>query len=244
MGKRKNPIFEGAPMWIVTFADLATLLLTFFVLLLSFASTDIQKFREMLGSVQGAFGVSVEREGEFQDTLTGEGAEDEEERKKKEEKKKKQKLVRQLEKVSETINKTANELEMKDDVETFAKGHGMVIRVKGESLFKSGLTKINPKSTPFLDTLAGILKKTNFTLKVEGHTDNVPIKVSKSAVYKSNWELSGVRAAVVVRYLILKKVRPDQLAAVGYGDMSPIDSNDTAEGRAKNRRVEFLINKP
>ncbi|VAX16969.1 Flagellar motor rotation protein MotB [hydrothermal vent metagenome] len=240
MGKRKNPIFEGAPMWIVTFADLATLLLTFFVLLLSFANTDIIKFREMLGSVQGAFGVKIERQGEFQDTLTGEGTVDKEKQKEKKEKA----LVRQFDKVSQTVSKAAVESKMKDDVEILSTRRGMVIRVKGEALFKSGATKINPKSTPILNSLADILKKTNFTVKVEGHTDNVPVKAGSASLYKSNWEISGVRASVIVRYLISKKVNPENLSAVGYGGMSPVKSNDTAEGRAKNRRVEFLVNKP
>jgi len=229
-------------MWIVTFADLATLLLTFFVLLLSFANTDIIKFREMLGSVQGAFGVKIERQGEFQATLTGEGAVDKEEEKKEKEKKEK-KLIRQLDQVSQAVTEAADKSEMKDDVEIFSTSRGIVIRVKGEALFKSGATKINPKSTPILNSLADILKKTNFTVKVEGHTDNVPVKAGRNSVYKSNWEISGARAAVVVRYLILLKVKPENLSAVGYGAMSPVKSNDTAQGRAKNRRVEFLINK-
>lgn len=241
MIKRKNPIFVGAPLWIVTFADLSTLMLTFFVLLLSFANTDLIKFKEMLGSVQGAFGVKVKRQGEFQDTLSGEGTvESEKEKTRLDEK---VKIRRQLEKVNTIIKEAVGESEMAGDMETISQGTATLIRVKGEALFPSGLTKINPKAVPFLNTLAEVLKKTKFNIKIEGHTDNVPVKVGEDSVYKSNWEISGARAAVVVRYLISKKVNPEQLAAVGYGHISPIATNDTPEGRAKNRRVEFLIHK-
>jgi len=86
MPPRKIRLYVGAPSWIITFADLSTLLLTFFVLLISFSNQDIIKFREMLGSVKGAFGVEVKREGEYQAALTGEGTKDV---KKQEEEKKK-----------------------------------------------------------------------------------------------------------------------------------------------------------
>lgn len=228
--------FEGAPVWVITFADLATLMLTFFVLMLSFANQDIIKFREMLGSVQGAFGVTVAREGEFQAVLTGEGAEE------KEKEDESQKLKRQIMEVSSSVKKVADESKMSDNVEVHATADGVRVRVKGEALFKSGSTKIDRGAVKLLNGLANVLKQTNFQVIVEGHSDNVPVR-GAGALYKSNWELSGVRAAVVARYMMSKGVNASRIAAVGYADIRPLESNDTPEGRARNRRVEFLIKK-
>jgi len=239
MAGRKIRKYVGAPGWIITFADLSTLMLTFFVLLISFSNQDIIKFREMLGSVQGAFGVEVRREGDYQAVLTGHGAKDvkSEEEKKKEEQ---NKLKRQLVKVSGMIKSAAGKTKMNDDTEVLTTGDGVLVRVKGGALFQSGSVRINPRATPLLDDLAKVLKQTKMRVVVEGHTDNVPIK---SALFSSNWELSGARAAVVARYLISKKVDPQLVSAVGYADMRPIASNETADGRARNRRVEFLVRK-
>lgn len=240
MAGRKIRVTIGAPGWIITFADLSTLLLTFFVLLISFSNQDIIKFREMLGSVQGAFGVKVRREGEYQAALTGSGAEDVE-KKAAEDKEKEEKLKRQLVKISESIKQAAGQGKMGDNTEVTSTGAGVLIRVDGEALFAPGSAKINSKATPFLDEIARILRKSGLSMRVEGHTDDVPMR---SALYSSNWELSGARAAAVTRYLIARGAPPEHLSAVGYGDMRPIASNDTPEGRAKNRRAEFLIQKP
>ncbi len=229
-------IFKGAPMWVVTFADLATLLLTFFVLLLSFSNQDIIKFREMLGSVQGAFGVKVKREGEFQSVLTGNAEED----KKKAEEEKKEKIVRQLKEVGESMKRAVDKSGLQKSSDVVATPEGIRVRVKGESLFASGSYKIKPEARKLLNNLARIIRNSKFQLVVEGHSDNVPVS---GGLYKSNWELSGARAAVVTRYLISRKAPKNRLKAAGYADVRPIAPNDTAEGRAKNRRVEFLVRK-
>lgn len=239
MPPRKIRKFEGAPGWIITFADLSTLLLTFFVLLISFSNQDIIKFREMLGSVKDAFGVEIRRKGEYQAALTGHGSEEIKDEKKKEEEEAK-KLKRQLVKVSGAVKKAAEKTEINDDAEVMNTAEGVLVRVKGESLFAPGSVKISPKAVPMLDEMARILRNSDMSVIVEGHTDNVPIN---SALYSSNWELSGARAAVVARYLISKKAPAEKITAIGYGGMRPVASNDTRDGRAKNRRVEFLIRK-
>jgi len=129
---------------------------------------------------------------------------------------------------------------MSKDAKMTMTPEGLLVRVKGESLFAPGSAKINPKSTKLLDGLASILRQSGLSIKIEGHTDNVPMS---SAMYASNWELSGARAAVLARYLIMKKVDPKRISAVGYADMRPIADNSTPEGRAKNRRAEFLVKK-
>jgi chemotaxis protein MotB len=177
-------------------------------------------------------------------TLTGEGTE-EVKKKEEEEKKEEAALKRQLVKVGKDVKKEAENARMSDDVSIISTKDGLKVRVKGEALFTPGSTKIDRKAVRFLDAIVGVLKKTGFDARVEGHTDNIPFRPrSLKSVYTSNWELSGARAAVIARYFVLKGVDPFHLSAVGYADMDPLVSNKTKEGRAKNRRVEFLIKKP
>ena len=117
---------------------------------------------------------------------------------------------------------------------------GLVIILSDDILFDSGKADIKPEAYPVLDNVASVIKSKvpDKNIGVSGHTDNVPIKYSN---WKSNWELSTARATNVLHYLEEKGVSPDRLSAIGYGQHRPIDSNKTAEGRAKNRRVEIVI---
>ncbi len=118
---------------------------------------------------------------------------------------------------------------------------GLVITVVGDLLFDSGKSKIRPEAYHLLDKVAEILKDNmaQFDVGIEGHTDNVPIKLSG---WKSNWELSTARALSVLHYLVKDQgIAPERLSAIGYGEYRPVASNDTAEGRKQNRRVEIVI---
>lgn len=117
---------------------------------------------------------------------------------------------------------------------------GLVITFLDEVLFDSGKAKIKAEAFDPLNKVASVItsKASDFDIGIEGHTDNVPIKYSG---WKSNWELSTARATSVLHYLVEKGVFPVRLAAVGYGEFRPVASNDTAEGRGKNRRVEIVI---
>ena len=133
---------------------------------------------------------------------------------------------------------------MPQDTEITMTDDGMRVRVKGEALFKPGSFKINRNAIKLLDGLAGVIEKSKFLVRIEGHTDNIPLEASPQSLYKSNWELSGVRAAVVARYLVSKRIAKAQISVAGYGAISPVASNDTADGQAKNRRVEFILTRP
>lgn len=118
---------------------------------------------------------------------------------------------------------------------------GLVITFVSEVLFDSGKATLKTDSFGTLDKIAGVLQTTVKDLKIgiEGHTDNIPIKVSG---WKSNWELSSARAMSVLHYLVDKKgVAPKRVSATGYGEFQPVASNGTVEGRQKNRRVEIVI---
>jgi len=117
---------------------------------------------------------------------------------------------------------------------------GLVITFIAEVLFDSGKARLKTDSFPILDKVASILKAEvpDNNIGIEGHTDDQPIRFSK---WKSNWELSAHRALSVLHYLEEKGIDPERLAAVGYGQFRPVSTNDTAEGKQLNRRVEVVI---
>ncbi len=118
---------------------------------------------------------------------------------------------------------------------------GLVITFVSEILFDSGKAQIRPEAYEALNKVAKVVKEkvSDRDIGVEGYTDNVPIKRSG---WKSNWELSTARATSVLHYLIEDgKLNPSHLAAIGYGEYRPVTTNDTPEGRQKNRRVEIVI---
>ncbi|MGZ6562532.1 MAG: OmpA family protein [Solirubrobacteraceae bacterium] len=134
----------------------------------------------------------------------------------------------------------AKEHGLSHDVQTVIDRRGLVVRVLTDQLlFASGQATLQPVGFPLLNEVAQLLNvdKTH-PITVEGHTDNVPISSSQ---YPSNWELSTDRATTVVRYLIAKGVNRERLGAVGYADLHPIASNATTAGRARNRRVEIVL---
>ena len=127
-----------------------------------------------------------------------------------------------------------------NDVETIIERNGLLVRIVTDRLlFNSGSADLQPVGLPLLMEIAHLLNiDTNHQILVTGYTDNVPIN---SAMFPSNWELSTARADSVVRFLIDNQVDPDRLEASGYAALHPVASNATAIGRAKNRRVEILI---
>jgi chemotaxis protein MotB len=134
--------------------------------------------------------------------------------------------------LQDEINNKQVKVEMQDK--------GLVITFVSEVLFDSGKAKLRKDSFSKLDKVASVLNTTvaDLNVGIEGHTDNQPIKRSG---WKSNWELSTARALSVLHYLSDKSVAEPRLAAIGYGEYKPVTSNDTKEGRQKNRRVEIVI---
>ena len=118
---------------------------------------------------------------------------------------------------------------------------GLVITVVGDVLFDSGKAKVRTEAYSILDKISNVLKNNvpNLNVGIEGHTDNVPIKVSG---WKSNWELSTARSLAVLHYLVDERnIAPVRVSAIGYGEYRPVSSNNNAEGRRLNRRVEIVI---
>jgi len=213
-----------------TYGDLITQVLIFFVLLFSFSNVDTNKFNAVMLSLQGSLGVmdggmSVV-EGDFiEGGETGEFLISEQERQ-----------------VFEILQEKIEEIVAEDNlkgVQVNLDERGLVIRLVEGVLFDSGKAEIKDEAKVILDKLAPLLKETQKHIRIEGHTDNVPINTRE---FPSNWELSTARAVNVVKYMIEEhNFSPNILSAAGYGEYRPIAPNDSDKNRALNRRVDIVI---
>jgi len=220
---------EGAPAWMATFADMATLLMTFFVLLLSFSNMDVVKFRSMLGSVKDAFGTVTENPGDFEERSSTPVSIQLSE--------KESSMIDMLE-MGDKVKQAIEDHDLEGEAEVSTDENGVTLKITGKLMFDAGSAQIKEESKPFLDSISKIIDENNYPVAIEGHTDNIPM--TSSPLYPSNWELSSARATAVLRYLVEEKGIPaKRLMAVGYADTRPLVPNDTPENRAKNRRVEF-----
>ncbi|MCK5236945.1 MAG: OmpA family protein, partial [Deltaproteobacteria bacterium] len=238
---------EGAP-WMATFADLMSLLLTFFVLLLSFATMDVIKFRDAMGSLRMAFGHEVAAQGLHSQRAASIIQHDFKEMDKMVEPPIEMRyrqmgmekvVVNENEEVLEKISESIDRNKLESLVKAEVTGRGVVLSVEGQLFFKSGSDILKEEAYPLLDDIIGIVEEFPYKMSVEGHTDDTPINTAK---FPSNWELSTGRAISTLRYIMdTGRVSSNRLGASGYADTRPIASNDTPEGRQKNRRVEFIF---
>ncbi len=225
--KRQKKDDEGpsAPGWMVTYGDMMSLLLCFFVLLLSFSTISEEAFNKALMSLQGAFGVL----NRF-DALVNP-------------------VPRRPKRVPESIERVARELqremqiEAKDtDVEIdFDKEGGLRISLPSEILFESGSAELRPQAYDVLDEIGAVLRDVpDSFIQVRGHTDSRPM--TSSTAYRDNHHLSYARADAVTRRLNrFGKVPMDQFEIVACGPTQPVATNTTPEGRRANRRVEIYV---
>ena len=218
-----------------TFADMMTLLLCFFVLLLSFANQDAQKFQDMLGSIQGAFGVQFQRK---QDTYAAFSPTKMERKGMKLDREQRQ-IIALMRQIKHMINPDPD---LKKKSSVAADASGVLIRVQAGAMFNKGSAALKKDAQKLLDVVIAIMKQHNYELVVRGHTDDQKVK---SKAFPSNWELSAARAAAALRYILEKgKLDATKLKAVGYADTQPLVPNNSPKNRALNRRVEFYFHKP
>ncbi|RLC03979.1 MAG: type VI secretion system protein TssL [Deltaproteobacteria bacterium] len=224
---------EGAPLWVVTFGDLMSLLLCFFVLLLSFSEMDRQKYKELSGSMQNAFG--VQRKKQVFDIPKG------------------QKIIaKNFDQEAITLSKETDILEqvrqaiqdsfggLGNSIEYDADEYKVRIRLMGESTFHSGRADIRETMMPLLATIAEVFRKNKENIIIAGHTDNVPLK--EGGQFKTNLQLSMARAASVADFFLSEgSIEPHRISTMGFGEHRPLDTNDNPQGRQKNRRVEIIL---
>lgn len=259
---RKKRDAEGLPAYMATFADLMSLLMCFFVLLLSFAEIDALKYKMVVKSLENAFGVQRElpkdevpvgtsiiaqefSPGEPRPTPLKEIRQDtidETRQQLKVTAEAEQLAQQQAKQVAEETQKFKQALEKEiDDGLIVVESHfsRIVIRIREKGSFPSGDAELNPDFIPILQKIHDVLLQTDGRIAVAGHTDNVPIHTAR---YRSNWELSTSRATSVVHELLKPGDMPaERFVLEGYADTRPLVPNDTAANRAKNRRVEIIV---
>ncbi len=220
----------GAPAWMTTYSDLVTLLMTFFVLLLSMASMDPVRFTEASSSLKDAFGIHKEpAHVEFAiPILPAPPVAPYSPVQQQSAPKVYEKIQSQIE--SMRLNNRVGIYREDDD--------SIILRINDSVLFEPGRSRITPQSYSLLRTVADIIRPLPVDLRLEGHTDDR--KISESIF--SNWDLSVDRSVAVLRFFTQSKLLPlDRMSAVGYGRTRPLVANTSEEQRAKNRRVDFHL---
>ena len=256
---------ENAPAWMVTFADMVTLLLVFFILLFSIATVESKKFQLVISSIQIALHENAPAASQniiqhvppsseskitpimpqpgmhrYKDVGTLDVIKNP---LKKPTDKIQEKPVKDHEKESfyKDIQGMIEHQKLGDYVYVYTEDDKVVIRIKGAVLFGSGdAVLFDLAKNIFKDIYTLFEQYGNFKIDIKGYTDNQPIS---TAQFPSNWELSAVRATTVLRYFVDKGIDPARMSATGLSDLNPIADNSTDEGRAKNRRVEFVLAK-
>jgi len=249
---------RGVPAWVMTFADLMTLLMCFFVLLLSFSEMDVAKFKQLSGSMKDAFGVQSEIEVKTIPKGTSVVAQEFSPGKPEQtalnqirqftvdsNRNTLDALERELKELDAT-KEHARKLRMalkseieKGDVSIQTQGMKIIVHIMENASFKSGFAEVRPEFLPVLEKIAGLIDNNSGDVTVSGHTDDVPIRNDR---FRSNWELSASRAVSVTHEILrTAEIEAGRIIVTGHAETRPRAENDSAENRAKNRRVDISI---
>lgn len=256
---------ENSERWLLTYSDLITLLMIFFVVLYSMSKVDADRFQAIAESLNKALGGGIPAKMEMADSpvgpsifttgspssnstvpgkdtdpdnttnadsdntngeniSTGQGNNEAE--------------TMSIEGIKAKLDKFAADNGIQTKLVSSMEERGLVVSIQETLLFESGSADINAKARDILRNISTVLASAPNQIRVEGHTDNVPIH---TAQFPSNWELSVIRATNVVQILQNEGIRPSRLSAAGYGEYRPIALNDNAEGHGKNRRIDLVI---
>jgi chemotaxis protein MotB len=242
MGRRtRHEEPENHERWLVSYADFITLLFAFFVVMYAISTLNEGKYRSISDALLQAFhrdrvataqstGLApINRTTSFVPAPPAQRPVDLL-RKRDEE--------RKMQGLANRIRDALHKLVASGQVRLTQLPHGIAVEINASLLFAPGQASLEPDSIAALTALAGTLADGDYQIRVEGHTDNIPIA---SALYPSNWELSSARASSVVRLFVSASVPAGRLCAIGYAEHRPVESNDTVEGRARNRRVALII---
>ena len=219
--------------WLLTYCDLATLLLTFFVLMYAFSKVDVRKFEGFVASFQGA-GIFDGGSGVMQQIAPG-GEKARGIQPAAEGNASKGEALKMYEKIRGYLQEEG----LSEKIDTSIQETSIEMVINERILFDSGNAVLKPEARRLLDSLSGLFAELPNQIVVEGHTDN---RIINTVQYPTNWELSVDRAAKVVRYLSEEcGLDPRKFIAVGYGEFSPVVPNDSPENQAMNRRVVMVI---
>ncbi|MCR8746268.1 flagellar motor protein MotB [Romboutsia lituseburensis] len=214
--------------WLLSYADFITLLMIFFIIMYAMSTLDQKKYEKLTTALNQAMGdgTAIADTGSNMGGEIGNGLSED----------------AKLKKVKENLDKYLKENNLSASVSTTIEKRGLVVSFKDSLFFDSGKAEVRPEQTDKLITISKIINQSIISdsyIRIEGHTDSVPMH---NEIFKSNWDLSVMRASNVAQILINKAgVKPERLSATGYGEYRPKVDNSTAEGKSTNRRVDIII---
>ncbi|CUU46914.1 OmpA family protein [Clostridium beijerinckii] len=238
MKKNTKKEKDDTERWMLSYLDFITLMMIFFLMMYAISNVDTKKSQTLANSLKIGFNsgngenvIAVSDSSnspptviDQQNTQNNSDSIAEEEK---------------LSDVKKKVDDLVNNSELKGSVTTSIQERGLIISFNDSVFFNSGQSTIKPDWQGKLISISKILNDIDNYIHVEGHTDNVAIN---NDYFHSNWQLSAVRAANVVEFLISKgSVKPERLSSVGYGEYRPVKDNNTEDGRAANRRVDIVI---
>ncbi|UOK63190.1 flagellar motor protein MotB [Paenibacillus polymyxa] len=266
-GKRET--IDHRDRWMITYADLITLLLIFFVIMYAMSNLDSGKYDVVTQSLQNTFNASDsilelgeglgEKPGQTitetppsgiqgEDSSKGEGnpsdsgtaTPDDDDKPLTEREEQFRSQEQELQNLFNVITQYIEDNKLENQIFVADKPQGLSITLSDRFLFDQGQAALKDGAAPTLSKLASLFRDLNTVVSIEGHTDNIP--VGANSTYKDNWELSGERALSVLRFFLdTEKLNPDGFQYAGYADTRPTGDNTTAAGRQKNRRVEITV---
>ena len=215
----------GMMRWLLTYADMITLLLALFIILFSISTINKVKFQALVHSIAGGFdndwAINQPPNGGSNGSQSLNASSN-------------------IPAIQKQLQQYINANKLEKQVQTRLDHRGLVITLLSDkAYYNSGSAELRPQTKVILDKVDTFLKQNSYMIRVEGNTDNVPIDTGS---YPSNWELSTARATNVVRYLVEKDgLNPSRISAAGYGEFRPRKPNVSDENRAGNRRVDIVI---
>lgn len=245
--KKKHQAHENHERWLVSYADFITLLFAFFVVMFASSQTDKARAQQVSDSVKDALekggvpaavreilGGTVDDKGKGNAQMKGSGGSEPRVAPPPPDKLMAE-LLPSLHYLTEALDKEIKE----GKIEVHLEPRGLVVSLRQATFFPSGEDALNPDSLGSIDKIAAMLKAVPNPVRLEGHTDSIPIHTAR---FRSNWELSAARSIAMLEVLATRYNIPrNRMAIAGYADTVPQDSNDTEEGRAHNRRVDVVI---
>lgn len=223
--RKKDEAHDNYERWLLTYADLITLLLAFFIVMYSMSRIDAKRFGKMAEALSGVLKgkAAVFKVVAKDDLKNGHG------------------LLKlgDLHMIQKQIDERFKNLGRFEEVQTEITERGLVVHIMESALFREGSANLEQKAVGILDIIYERVAGLPNHIRIEGHTDD---RVINTPLFPSNWELSTVRATEVVRYFIDNyTMPPDRISALGYGEYRPVRPNNSIENRAKNRRVDIVI---
>ena len=223
--KKSNDDQENQERWLLTYADMITLLLALFIVMYSMSQIDAKRFGKMAEALNGILkgGHSILDKGSEEQFKTGHGV----------------LKLGDLRMIQREVEEQTEVKGRSEEVLTEITERGLVVHIVESAVFRPGSADLQPAAAELMDLVYETIKDSPNHIRIEGHTDDAPIN---SGLYPSNWELSAARATEVVRYFVNNyEIDEGRISALGYGEYRPIRPNNSIENRALNRRVDIVV---